>query len=479
TETSVRLDFNHPLAGKNLTMTVVVLECRERTAPGVRVEVVVAGYGIRTPQDGDKVSMNCEGRPVEATKALLLCIPPAAMVMAFQILFVFILAAANAMRTTEPSAVSAGPETSAYNEVVIPKVSELEEWKEKLSSVEPLQLPIGSKDAFIIDISMRMALLAYGRTTLSGSSGRLEFLSPGQGEPIAMCELTVRGMEASPQRIQKTHLAERQEGLNISLQDDSPYAVIYMMKLPEGGFGLVLSFKGSTNSLDWMRNFNILPSRLRSDDGVKVHTGFATHVDSIFRRLSRFTRLVKSLYEAWAAWGIPSNIQNMADFVTSGEWKWCICVGHSLGGAMAAIAAEKIASSANRPNSVYAVSIAAPVPGNKAFVADMKNKVQPQGGLRIENPYDLVPRSGYGGLRLLSRSVNGIVWVLPHDQWMKRTAKVSAHMIFNVIEHDDGNTTKHLRYDFGEHETNSDPTATATKNYVEVNALDANFRPLR
>ena len=31
---------------------------------------------------------------------------------------------------------------------------------------------IGSKDAFIIDISMRMALLAYGRTTLSGSSGR-------------------------------------------------------------------------------------------------------------------------------------------------------------------------------------------------------------------------------------------------------------------------------------------------------------------
>ena len=47
------------------------------------------------------------------------------MVMAFQILFVFILAAANAMRTTEPSAVSAGPETSAYNEVVIPKASEL------------------------------------------------------------------------------------------------------------------------------------------------------------------------------------------------------------------------------------------------------------------------------------------------------------------------------------------------------------------
>ena len=28
-----------------------VLECRERTAPGVRVEVVVAGDGIRTPQD--------------------------------------------------------------------------------------------------------------------------------------------------------------------------------------------------------------------------------------------------------------------------------------------------------------------------------------------------------------------------------------------------------------------------------------------
>lgn len=61
TKTSVRLDFNHPLAGKNLTMTVVVLECRERTAPGVRVEVAVAGDGIRTPQDGDKVSMNCEG----------------------------------------------------------------------------------------------------------------------------------------------------------------------------------------------------------------------------------------------------------------------------------------------------------------------------------------------------------------------------------------------------------------------------------
>eukprot|EP00439_Symbiodinium_sp_Y106_P066737 s4580_g10.t3 len=54
TENSVRLDFNHPLAGKNLTMTVVVLECRERTAPGVRVEVLVAGDGIRTPQESNR-----------------------------------------------------------------------------------------------------------------------------------------------------------------------------------------------------------------------------------------------------------------------------------------------------------------------------------------------------------------------------------------------------------------------------------------
>ncbi|CAE6971992.1 GIP [Symbiodinium sp. CCMP2592] len=488
-DSSVRLDFNHPLAGnsgwrhvseassQSLSTDLPASRLGVAVLAWVRVEVLAAGDGVRTPQDGDKVSMNCEGgTDQEARRAIPQCTGGAAMFMAFQILFVSILAAADAMRAVEPSAVSAGPETSAYNEVVIPKVSELEEWREKLSSAEPLQLPIGSKDAFIIDISMRMALLAYGRTTSSGATGRVQFFAPGQEEPISMLELTVRGVEADAQRIAKLHLTERQAGLNSSQQDDSPYAVVYMVKLPEGGHGLILSFKGSTNSLDWMRNFNILPSRLRSDDRVKVHTGFATHVESIFKTLSRFGRSVASLYHAWAAWGIPSNIQNMADFVTSGDWKWCICVGHSLGGAMAAIAAEKIASAANRPNSVYAVSIAAPVPGNKAFVTDMKKKVQPQGGLRIENPFDLVPWSGYGGLRLISRDVNGIVWVLPKDQWMKRTAKISAHMIFNVIEHGEGNTTKHFRYEFGDHETNSDPAATAAKNYVDVDSLDANFR---
>ena len=184
-------------------------------------------------------------------------------------------------------------------------------------------------------------------------------------------------------------------GERLGEEDTSPYVLVYMVKLSDGGIGLILSFKGSTNGLDWKRNFNFLPTRLGSDSGVKVHKGFGWHVDSIFQKMSQVGRKVATLYNAWGSWGIPSHIQSLEDFVTSGVWKWCICVGHSLGGAMAAVASQRIASSsAVGPNTVYAVSIGAPVPGNKAFVADMKSKVLPQGGLRIENPYDLVPWTG-------------------------------------------------------------------------------------
>ncbi|CAE7551802.1 unnamed protein product [Symbiodinium natans] len=60
-ENSVRLDFNHPLAGTNLTMTVTVMECRPRSVPAVRVETRVPGHGRATPQEGENVSIHCEG----------------------------------------------------------------------------------------------------------------------------------------------------------------------------------------------------------------------------------------------------------------------------------------------------------------------------------------------------------------------------------------------------------------------------------
>eukprot|EP00971_Amphidinium_carterae_P103819 2055657-Amphidinium_carterae.1 len=61
------LDFNHPLAGLELTMTVTLSGCTQpATRPDVEVTARTAGDGVTMPQDGDIVTIHYTGAFAES-----------------------------------------------------------------------------------------------------------------------------------------------------------------------------------------------------------------------------------------------------------------------------------------------------------------------------------------------------------------------------------------------------------------------------
>ena len=172
--------------------------------------------------------------------------------------------------------------------------------------------------------------------------------------------------------------------------DDAAHLVAYLVKV-KGGMGVVLSYKGSTNNRDWLVNLDREPESLFSDSPglpkflkrahAEVHHGFRLHKRSLDVRMNMF--MMKPVEKILTSWGVPERKLHrpFKEFLYSGAlallwrtarqvrvksykdvkllrvslhdkrrasfqpgaWKWCISVGHSLGGALAAMAALEIA----------------------------------------------------------------------------------------------------------------------------------------
>ena len=192
--------------------------------------------------------------------------------------------------------------------------------------------------------------------------------------------------------------------------DDTGHLVAYIIKL-QGGVGIVLSYKGSTNMADWKANMKTFSKKMFPDsdkEEVMVHNGFLQHKERLDKRMlqAKMAPIAKLL----STWGV-SPFENFRDFLLSGQWKWCICVGHSLGGAMSAIAALELAVY-GAGNPVYAIGIGTAIPGNQQFSWLMDKHVRPKGGLRIANEGDAIAFMGLGGVSFsesneLSTDMNG------------------------------------------------------------------------
>ena len=131
--------------------------------------------------------------------------------------------------------------------------------------------------------------------------------------------------------------------------DDTGHAVAYLIK-EEGGLGVVLSYKGSTNTADWKANFKTFSIEMFPDlpgkEDVKVHKGFLEHKERLDKRMLKAEML--PIANILSTWGVTPS-KNFRDFLLSGQWKWCICVGHSLGGAMSAISALELSVRTGKP----------------------------------------------------------------------------------------------------------------------------------
>jgi len=293
----------------------------------------------------------------------------------------------------DSNGVNGGSELS-YKRTPIPTPQEVACMAAELISVDAT----GPVDvAYPVDMCLRFALLAYARNNAGVRYHFLESLVTGEVEAI---EVQLHGTD------------DFRAGA---------HAALYIYRLKEGGVEVVLSYKGSTlNVEDWAHNLcfvNVeddmslhLGTPLFSDvqdasenvQNAKVHTGFQAYKRSLDDRMKGFS--MEPLLELLHQWGAATEHGDLYSWLHSrgASWKRCTVVGHSLGGAMAAMAAVELAirgrDAQGRGKTVMLTTFAAPAAGNEAFVALQNELVGPCGGLRIYNKGDTVPMLGYKGV---------------------------------------------------------------------------------
>ncbi|CAJ1425411.1 unnamed protein product [Effrenium voratum] len=287
-------------------------------------------------------------------------------------------------------------------------VRDLENWVRSLKQLHEHTLPgeIKPPIGFVLEISFRMAMLAYGRN--DGKSALYRGFKAQGSDEVSLIEAQFKGL-----------------GHVDGVQDDSAHLAAFLVKLKEGGVGLVLGYKGSTNMADWSANLQSPRWLLESQAEPRRSDGESP---------------MAPLAELLLSWGVevPST-WTFADFVLSNKWQWCVCVGHSLGGAMSAIEAEMLAVPIHKSHpdqkNIFAVGVGSAIPGNPDFVKSMARHVLPFGGLRIENDGDSVTKMGWGGLHLMTRVVHGMEWRFPQDFWTSSLDKLHMHIEFDVNDH--------------------------------------------
>lgn len=144
----------------------------------------------------------------------------------------------------------------------------------------------------------------------------------------------------------------------------------------QGSYDVYVYFKGSESAKNWQTNINILDEPVPSDWGCTSGTTMRTHKG--YNRA--FNSVAKKLLVA---------LENEMDDMT--ETTRVIVTGHSLGGALATLAAVFIACKLPRLRPrMTVVTFGAPQVGDGNFVA-FYNKIVPK-TVRVVNPADPVPR---------------------------------------------------------------------------------------
>lgn len=225
--------------------------------------------------------------------------------------------------------------------------------------------------------------------------------------------------------------------------DDTAHLVAYLFKVQgsEGpGVGIALSYKGSTNLADWKANMATWPRSMFPTipelKNVKVHRGFLAHKRRLDARMSDAP--MAPLKTTLAKWGVETSAKSFREFLLAGQWSWLLTVGHSLGGAMAAISGLELAvhtSRAGQQKQVHVVGVGTAIPGNQKFSDAMDGFITPKGGLRIANDGDNIPFMGYGLVWLWrsTRVVHGYEWILPHLA-RKRLKKLKMHIQYDIFD---------------------------------------------
>eukprot|EP00931_Biecheleriopsis_adriatica_P087506 TRINITY_DN61970_c0_g1_i1.p1 TRINITY_DN61970_c0_g1~~TRINITY_DN61970_c0_g1_i1.p1 ORF type:complete len:530 (+),score=72.99 TRINITY_DN61970_c0_g1_i1:62-1591(+) len=278
----------------------------------------------------------------------------------------------------------------SYQRMWIPSVEEASAWAESLATVPSKgEAEVGHE----VDLAVRFCMLSYSRNDAVAAQSRV-FCSRATGAAEVL-ELQFHGTE------------DFEKGAHL---------VVYVYRLDarnsKAGVGVVMAYKGSTANLeDWRHNLRFVrPTETSASFGKQLfddscggllreaqcHVGFLDYKRTLDARMMQFS--MASMQGLMKEWGAQSDAPHFLGWLRSGVWKWCAVVGHSLGGAMATIAATELAVKAGKATML--ATLGAPVSGNAAFVQIQNEYVSPAGGLCITNRGDFVPKLGYQGVNM-------------------------------------------------------------------------------
>ena len=275
-----------------------------------------------------------------------------------------------------------------YNRVPLPSVVEVNAACHLVESLHKQRETIdGPVDVtMVVDLCMRFTCLAYRRNS-----------AHGKRRAAITCELCEGGVE-----------------LQVNAKNGA-HGCVYLLAVgsaEEPRLAAVLTFKGSTaNVQDWRANLRSTVAASRPflpGSDAHNHPGWLIFLDALVDMLEQF-ELQHLPPEARARLPLPADSSMCIwRLLTSPEsMGHVLCVGHSLGGALACLAATRIGCAAQQGRSEAGaasppclVTFGCPVVGNAQFV-DLQNRtLAPCGGLRVYNRFDPVTTVGHGGFAL-------------------------------------------------------------------------------
>ena len=141
---------------------------------------------------------------------------------------------------------------------------------------------------------------------------------------------------------------------------------------------IVLTFKGSQEAIDWVTNFSIRKEEFFETD-VKVHHGF-----------QRSVALFEEHFKSFCKLQTDELFSNLYTEVTESNTK-IILTGHSLGGALATLAACRFYDLGIPSENLTVYTFGAPPIGSKRFVEKYNGKIKIH---RFVNTFDFVSYIG-------------------------------------------------------------------------------------
>ena len=207
----------------------------------------------------------------------------------------------------------------------------------------------------------------------------------------------------------------------------------------------IMCFKGSTVASpnaplfsDWITNFNFLRNHahlrrmFRYYPKVSAHPGFVAYADEIINEM-RMQRLPRDVVRCLR---LPQRGRNIWDMLRETHlFHHILCIGHSLGGAMATLLAiSLVTDTKSTKNSIqpHLITFGCPRVGNRALTLLQTATVRPIGGLRCFNAFDLVPFVGHHVVTLRPAAVHAGLAVRMCNGALTRLNPFRNHLDYRV-----------------------------------------------